>query len=298
MRDYTLTEQFALVGLNGQDSRHNTAAKKIVIRGIAVAKFLEKLLEKNISDEGKEFLEYLDREIQKTSKCNKMERETIEQEISGHLMAEGVLTEVPDLLGCDMNYYTSGVSMWVYKSAESVYQRITESVRATVLEEGEMDIETICLLYLFRECACIHDIFSVKEQELVHTKLLSCMSKDAFCKALFSTEFHRIENLYKGFLKRKQEIFKNPYLQGVNLMFPFLERRQAVFIDFVVLGTNVSGRREAAMDFIRKRGHTVEAIPFGEEHLLKIDNCYYRVFPTVRSCRIPVQGVSIVPVYR
>lgn len=298
MRDYTLAEQFALVGLNGQDSRHNTAAKKIVIRGIAVANFLEKLLEKNISDEGEGFLEYLDKEIQNNSKCNKTEREKIEQEMAGRLMAEGVLAEVPDLLGCDMNYYTSGVSMWVYKSVESVYQRITESVRATVLEEGEMDIETICLLYLFRESACIHDIFSVKEQELVQAKLLSCMSKDSFCKALFHTEFHRIENLYKGFLKRKQEIFRNPYLQGVNLLFPFLERRQAIFIDFMVLGTNVSGRREAAMDFIRKKGHTVEAIPFGEEHLLKIDNCYYRVFPTVRSCCIPVQGVSIIPVYR
>ena len=46
MRDYTVTEQFALVGLNGQDSRHNTTAKKIVLKGIAVAEVLERLLER------------------------------------------------------------------------------------------------------------------------------------------------------------------------------------------------------------------------------------------------------------
>ncbi len=298
MRDYTVTEQFALVGLNGQDSRHNTTAKKIVLKGIAVAEVLERLLERDLSGNQEDISGYLNREIQEIRKMKRNERDKIERDITGRLTLECVLTETPNLLGCDINYYTADVSMWVYRSAESVYQRIIECVRAEALEEGEMSIETICLLYLFRECSCIHDIFSVKEQDFLQEKLLSCMAKDNFCRAFLSIEFRGADNLYVGFLKRKHEIFRNPYLQGVNLLFPFLERRQAIFIDMVVLGTDVSQRREAVMDFLREKGHLVKAVSFGEEYLLKIDNCYYRIFPMTRVYKLPVQGVSLIPVYQ
>ena len=66
----------------------------------------------------------------------------------------------------------------------------------------------------------------------------------------------------------------------------------------VVLGTDVSQRREAVMDFLREKGHLVKAVSFGEEYLLKIDNCYYRIFPMTRVYKLPVQGVSLIPVYQ
>lgn len=64
-------------------------------------------------------------------------------------------------------------------------------------------------------------------------------------------------------------MFHNPYLQGINLMFPFCERRQAVFIDFVVLGTDVAGRRQSVIDHLQQRGHFVEEIRHQDETLLK-----------------------------
>lgn len=298
MKDYSLAEQFALAGLNGQDSMHNTAAKKAVIKGIAMAEFLEKLLEMDIDGKNEEVSKLMDGQIQKLRKLNKKDREQIERDMAQNLKEQGVLTEIPDLLGCDIYYYTGKVTMREYKTAESVYQRITESVRAEILEDGDISAEAVCLLYLFRECGCIHDFFSIKEQEHVQTRLLACMSQDPFCRAVLSTEFHGIENIYMGFLKRKREFFKNPYLQGVNLIFPFLERRQAIFIEMILLGTDASGRRNAVSEFLRQNGHYVESVEFGGEYLLKIDNSYYRmVTAAARGVRIPVQGISLVPVY-
>ncbi|PXX52374.1 hypothetical protein DFR60_10760 [Hungatella effluvii] len=61
------------------------------------------------------------------------------------------------------------------------------------------------------------------------------VSKYAVIAVLLEAEVHRSGELFGiKYLKFKKELFRNPYLQGVNLMFPFLERRQAIFIDFVV----------------------------------------------------------------
>lgn len=57
-------------------------------------------------------------------------------------------------------------------------------------------------------------------------------------------------------------------------------------------------RRQAVTEFLSKRGHYVEEVKAGSETLLKIDNSYYRVFPKTVIYKVPVQGVSLVPVYR
>lgn len=46
-------------------------------------------------------------------------------------------------------------------------------------------------------------------------------------------------------------------------------------------------------------GHYVEEVKSGSETLLKIDNAYYRIFPTVkRAYKVPIQGANLVPVYQ
>ena len=79
------------------------------------------------------------------------------------------------------------------------------------------------------------------------------------------------------FLKTKRSLFKNPYLEGINLVFPYLERRKAIFIDFVVLGTYVRERRIAMMEYLMQKGHYAEEVRMGSETLLKVDNKYYRI---------------------
>ena len=230
---------------------------------------------------------------------NKKKERQIEQKVKESLEKEGLLCEIPDLLGCDLNYYSSGIELKSYRSEEQTYFRIRECLRAEILDDGEITMECLSLLWLLRESGCIHDLFSATEQERVLERVNGMAAENEYCRILWEKEFHSIFESFTGrFLRAKSKLFENPYLEGVSLAFPYLERRKAIFIDCVVFGTNVEERRSAAVDFLRKMGHNVEEVRSGSETLLKIDGMYYRIFPaTRRSYKVPIQGVNLVPVY-
>lgn len=50
MRDYTLSQQYAIVGLDGLESLHMNMAKSAVLRGVAAVKILEEYLAKGEQD--------------------------------------------------------------------------------------------------------------------------------------------------------------------------------------------------------------------------------------------------------
>lgn len=304
-KEYTLAQQFALIGLDGLSCIHRSAAKYAAVRGIAAAKLLEELLSENEEVQAEEFQKKLETGIVSVNGMKKKELDAVESEMQRLLLADGTMEAAPDLLGCDMNYYTAGVSMKSYRSDREVYLSIVESMRAEILEEGPITVECACLLWLIRESGCMHDIFSVREQERVQERMMdfgtNCeSSSEDYISVIWRQELHRGgEQMIKSFLKGKRELFKNPYLEGVNLLFPFLDRRQAIFVDFVIFGTTVKDRRRAMIDFLSKRGHLVEEVKNGTETLLRIDNAYYRIWPkTVSSGRIPIQGANLQPVYR
>ena len=295
MKDWKLSEQYAFVALNGLESLHASMAKDAVLRGIAAAKVLEPY----IGEEDSVFLTKLEEAVERAKSIKKKEKKELEEEMTAVLKAEGILEIVPDLLGCDMDYYTSGVELKAYRSEESIYLRIREGLRAEILEEGEISRECALLLWLFRESGCIHDLFSVEEQNKVQQRMLDMAAQEPIVQELWQSEFYSaVEKFVEKFLRTKRNLFKNPYLQGVNLVFPFLERRSAIFIDFVVFGTDVKSRRIAVMEHLVSFGHYVEEVKLGSETLLKIDNAYYRIVPGTRTAyKVPIQGASLVPVY-
>ena len=209
------------------------------------------------------------------------------------------MEEVPALIACDMNYETAGVKITEYRTSQTEYRKVVESIRAEILEEGEPSLESVCLLWMFRESCLMSEVFSSSEQILVKQKIGDISSQNDCFRRLFEAEFHSVlSNFSTSFLKAKKNLFQNPYLEGVNLMFPFLERRSAIFIDFVVLGTTVADRRKEVLCYLSERGHYAEEVKNGRETLLRIDNSYYRIFPMTKAAyHIPIQGVSLVPVY-
>lgn len=295
MKDWKLSEQYAIVALNGLESLHASMAKDAVLCGIAAAKVLEPY----IGEEDSVFLTKLEEAVERAKSIKKKEKKDLEEEMTAVLKAEGILEIVPDLLGCDMDYYTSGVELKAYRSEESIYLRIREGLRAEILEEGDISRECALLLWLFRESGCIHDLFSVEEQNKVQQRMLDMAAQEPIVQELWQSEFYSaVEKFVEKFLRTKRNLFKNPYLQGVNLVFPFLERRSAIFIDFVVFGTDVKSRRIAVMEHLVSFGHYVEEVKLGSETLLKIDNAYYRIVPGTRTAyKVPIQGASLVPVY-
>ena len=292
MKDLVLSQQYAIIALDGQESLHPSMSKNAAVRGIAAAKVLERVIgtdeECGISD----FISGLNEAVEQAKNLKKKDAKQIEKETAALLEADGVLEEIPDILGCDMDYYTAGVELKAYRSDDDIYLRIREGLRAEILEDGAVTTECAVLLWLLRESGCIHDLFSVSEQDRVQARMTEAASQNEIFRVLWQSEFHSaVESLAGRFLKAKHDLFKNPYLEGVNLIFPYLERRKSIFIDFVIFGTDVKERRIAVMEHLTKMGHYVEEVKSGSETLLKVDHAYYRIFPaTKRSYKVPIQG--------
>lgn len=298
MKELMLSQQYALLALNGQESLHPSVAKNAVLRAIAAARVLETELGRD-TNSFSEFSAALQKAVQIAKTLKKKEASQIEQEVVNALKAEELLKEVPDLLGCDMDYDTSGIELKAYLSDEISYVRIKEGLRAEILEDGPISLEYAVLLWLLRESGCIHDLFSISEQSRVEERMTEGAAQDEQYRTLWEAEFHSIfEGVMNRFVKTKSKLFKNPYLEGVNLAFPYLDRRKSVFIDMVIWGTNVADRRAAAIEYLSKKGFTVEEIRIGSETLLKIGNIYYRIFPMTKTAyKVPIQGVNLVPAY-
>ena len=299
MKELILSQQYALLALNGQESLHPSVAKNAVLRAIAAARVLEIEMGKADTSSFSEFSAALQKAVQIAKTLKKKEASQIEQEVVNALKAEELLKEVPDLQGCDMDYDTSGIELKAYLSDEISYVRIKEGLRAEILEDGPISLEYAVLLWLLRESGCIHDLFSISEQSRVEERMTEGAAQDEQYRTLWEAEFHSIfEGVMNRFVKTKSKLFKNPYLEGVNLAFPYLDRRKSVFIDMVIWGTNVADRRAAAIEYLSKKGFTVEEIRIGSETLLKIGNIYYRIFPMTKTAyKVPIQGVNLVPAY-
>lgn len=300
MKELFLSRQYAVIALDGLESLHPSVAKSAVIRAIAAAKVLEEVMYTEAESDPAVFIPKLNEAVEAAKDLGKKGAKQIEEEMAGLLEADGLMEQIPDILGCDMDYYTAGVELKAYRSDEDTYIRIREGLRAEILEEGVISTECAVLLWLLRESGCIHDLFSVSEQDQVQRRMTDAAAENEIFRAMWQTEFHSAVESFAGrFLRAKHNLFKNPYLEGVNLIFPYLERRKAIFIDFVVLGTDVQSRRIAVMEHLSKMGHYVEEVKSGSETLLKIDNAYYRIFPTVkRAYKVPIQGANLVPVYQ
>lgn len=300
MKELVLSQQYAVIALDGLESLHPSMAKSAVIRAIAAAKVMEEVMHTEAESDPAVFIPKLNEAVEGVKDLRKKDEKQIEEEMAGLLEADGLMEQIPDILGCDMDYYTAGVELKAYRSDEDTYIRIREGLRAEILEEGVISTECAVLLWLLRESGCIHDLFSVSEQDQVQRRMTDAAAENEIFRAMWQTEFHSAVESFAGrFLRAKHNLFKNPYLEGVNLIFPYLERRKAIFIDFVVFGTDVRSRRIAIMEHLSKMGHYVEEVKSGSETLLKIDNAYYRIFPTVkRAYKVPIQGANLVPVYQ
>lgn len=300
MKDYTFSQQYALIGLDGLDCGYHSYAKHATLRALTMAIFLESILPNLESMDASTLKQELTQMVKHVRFLTRKEFKALEEDYSKLLTADGTLEILPALISCDINYYTSGIEINQYRCTLDTYHSITEGVRAEILEEGSVSIESICLLWLFRESGCIHDIFSRVEQDLMEQRMVALTTSNEVYKVLWETDFQNpFETAVIKYSVWKKEVFKDPLWQGVNMAFPYLNRRQAVYVDFVIWGTTVGERRMAMISFLQEKGHYVDETRNSSETLIKIDHGYYRVFPQVRVYNhVPVQGAYLLPVYR
>jgi len=324
MRELSFALSFSVMALNAQDSLRLTNAKKVSLRCMAAAAILELYMDNGFTKEG-EFLTFRREELQSAvipmylesvvkillgkneiisatlpdylsmvTKLSKRMLVEVEQGFAVFLKEANALEEIPALLGCDLEYVSAGISMKEYRSHSDLYTRITESLRAEILEEGIMTDEAILMLWLLRESGCFYDLFSKVELKRVAERMYELLDSSFLAKQVYPIQIHKsIETAIKNFLKIKKEVMSTPTGSGINFIFPLIERSQSVFIDTEEYFANKADRLSDVKARLESKGHTFAVIREGEVPLIKIDNVLYEAVPSAKQYRIPVHGVRL-----
>ena len=326
MTDLRLAQSFSMIALNAQNSLYMTTVKKVAVRCMAAAVILEAYLDDcftqtedklNLqSDVLNQSQAILYREtilkplayknhrgnggltwwLKKASSLPNRKLVKFEHTIANSLKEIDLLEEIPNLLGCDLYYYSSGVMMKEYRSNIQEYTRITENIRAEILEDGPVTDEIICMLWLLRESGCMQDIFSQNELEKMTTRINELYQNAPLAKALFPIHIHRgIEIAIKQFLHMKKTLMMTPVGSGVNFVFPMLERSQSVFIDTEAWFSDPNKRLDDVKERLLSTGHAVLVLNEGPVAIIKIDNIVYKAVPQAIYERIPIHGVRLLP---
>lgn len=311
MKEMTLTERYALIGLNAQDSLHKTVAKTMVLRCISCAVVLDMYLGYNTEldspiyqDIVKEALHgridvskaALPETLKRASSISGRYRKKLEKAVRDVLEAEHRIEEVPNLLGCDMLYVTAGNDMKEYRSNSKEYIRQTEWCRAELLENDLVSDEAIAMFWLLRESGCIYEFFSAKEIKELFNNVTGLYMGNDLAKMLIPMDIKRAhESLAHKYLVKKKELLSTNFGRGVAQAFPELERSESVFIDVEEWFEKPEKRMCDVLDRLTEKGHYVDIVRSGKVPLLKIDNLLYETIPTAKNCggNIPIQGVVL-----
>ena len=100
MKELSLSQRYAVIALDGQESLHPSVSKSAVIRGIAAAKVLEEVIGADEDGRISDFVSKLDEAVELAKSLKKKEAKQIENEMAAILGADGVMEEIPDILGC------------------------------------------------------------------------------------------------------------------------------------------------------------------------------------------------------
>lgn len=324
MKDLKLAQSFSIIALNAQDSLHMITIKKVSLHCIAAAVILETYLDGCFTELGdelilqKDLLEDLNITLYQeailkplfnkknsvkgnlnwwlktSSNLPSRHLKKLEKTITDSLKGINLIEEIPNLLGCDLYYKTAGVSIKEYRSNIEEYTNVTENIRAEILEEGLVTDETIFMIWLLRESACLQDIFSKKELETVAIRINELSESVSLAKILFGINiYHSMEIAVKGFLNMKKNAIKMPTGTGVNFLFPAIERSQSIFIDTEEWFPNPQQRLDEVKARLELNGNSYIVISEGKVPLIKIDNIIYEAIPEAIQGRIAIHGVRL-----
>lgn len=319
MNELSFAQNFSLIALNAQDSLHLTNAKKVSLRCMAAAVILECYLNHSFTREGdilifdlqqskiplyqetvskavsdKKGGATLPQYLLKMTKLSRKQLLEVENVFKSSLTEANAVEEIPALLGCDLEYVSAGISMKEYRSNPYYFSRVTEGLRAEILEDGTMTDETILMLWLLRESGCLYDLFSKEELKRVAERIYELNDASALARQVYEIRIHKsLETGIKKFLKMKKEVMTTPTGTGITFVFPMIERSRAIFIETEEYFSNKHDRLRDVKARLESNGHHYEVIREGEVPLIKVDNMLYEAVPSAKNFRIPVHGVRL-----
>ncbi|PKR84831.1 hypothetical protein [Heyndrickxia camelliae] len=324
MKELSFAQHFTLIALNAQESTRLTNSKKVSLRCMAAAVILELYLDNGFSQVGdvltceRGILENpsislyqkavlniffsknetisgtLPQYLTRVVKMSKKQLKIVEDAFVANLKEENALEEIHALLSSDLEFVTAGIEMKEYRSNSESFTRVTESIRAEILEEGPVTDEAILMLWLLRESGSIYDLFSKEELKHVAERIYKLYNDSSLGKTVFPISIHNtVEYAVKNFLKMKKEIMTTPSGSGVAFVFPIIERSQSIFIDTEAYFANKEDRLNDVKDRLERNGHHIKVIREGDIPLIKIDNMLYEAVPHAKVYKFPVHGVRL-----
>lgn len=300
MTNLSLQDRFSLISLNALNSTRNSTAKKAAIRCVSAAGVLDRFLLETeaLSEDSDEYLSGLDAlsvSLKEAAHLSASAAKELEHTVYTRLNNLGLMTEASSLVSCDLEFSSAGNKILEYRTDFGEYSRQTESIRAELMEEGNVSDEAVCMLWLLRESSCFYDLFSKEEQKYMTSRINELYLNSLLAKTLLSISIHNaLDSAALGFFSKKKEIFSTQLGTGVLFQVPFMERSSAVFIESEELYCNAEKRLEGVIARLEGNGNEVHVIRAGAVPLLQIDNLYYECIPTQhRYYRVPVFGVQL-----
>jgi hypothetical protein len=286
MQDLKLSERIALIGLDGKESEHKSTAKQSVLKAIAAAIYLEDNYDSTTNTWK------IDRDgIKDAIKTSKLK--VIEQKTVKSLESKDLMSKVKSLLGCDL-YYDENIKLKEYVSDTREFECQLDLIRAEFLEEGQISDEGIILVWLLREALCIHDFFSILEQDKLAIRMSELCKESTLAKDLFPIEIRTVwGTIAMNYLRIKSQIASTETGKGINFIFPFIERKQSIFIDTEEYFPNAQMRLQNVLDRVASQGHSCEVLRAGNVPVVKIDNIKYELVPEAILMKIPIHGVRL-----
>lgn len=300
MTNLSLQDRFSLISLNALNSTRNSTAKKAAIRCISAAGVLDQFLQETEeltedSDEYRSRLDALSVSLKEAAHLSSSAAKELEHTVYTRLNNLGLMTEASSLVSCDLEFSSAGNKILEYRTDSDEYSRQTESLRAELMEEGNVFDETVCMLWLLRESSCFYDLFSREEQKYLTSRINELYLNSLLAKTLLSVSIHNaLDSAALGLFSKKKAIFSTQLGTGVLFQVPFMERSSAVFIESEELYCNAEKRLESVIARLEENGNEVHVIRAGTVPLLQIDNLYYECIPTQHKYyRVPVFGVQL-----
>lgn len=300
MTNLSLQDRFSLISLNALNSTRNSTAKKVAIRCISAAGVLGRFLQETEeltedSDEYRSRLDALSVSLKEAAHLSSSAAKELEHTVYTRLNNLGLMTEASSLVSCDLEFSSAGNKILEYRTDSDEYSRQTESLRAELMEEGNVFDETVCMLWLLRESSCFYDLFSKEEQKYLTSRINELYLNSLLAKTLLSVSIHNaLDSAALGLFSKKKAIFSTQLGTGVLFQVPFMERSSAVFIESEELYCNAEKRLESVIARLEENGNEVHVIRAGTVPLLQIDNLYYECIPTQHKYyRVPVFGVQL-----
>ena len=300
MTNLSLQDRFALIALNALNNTRNSTAKKAAIRCISAADVLDRFLneteEKAVdSTEYLSLLQELPAFLKEAAHLSSTASKELEHTVYTRLHDLGLMTQASALVSCDLEFASAGNKILEYRTDLEEYSRQTESIRAELMEEGNVTDETVCLLWLLRESSCFYDLFSKEGRQYLSTRINELYLNSLLAKTLLPLSIHSaLDSAALGLFSKKKSFFSTQLGTGVLFQVPFMERSSAVFIESEELYCNAEKRLENVVARLEANGNEVHIIRAGSVPLLQIDNLYYECIPTQRQYyRAPVFGVQL-----